>query len=66
MKFFVNNITCSSCSKLITDKISTVIGVSSCLVDIDEGSVIINGDTINKQLMLTILSDLGYPEVIGE
>lgn len=66
MKLFVSNVTCPSCSKLITDKITTVIGVSSCSVDIDEGSVTIEGQAINKQLLLTILSDLGYPEEIGE
>lgn len=62
MEFKVENIKCGGCAKSITDKMDKIIGVTSCEVDIETGTVKIEGGAVNKTLILSELEKLGYPE----
>lgn len=63
MVLYVDNIKCQSCAKSITDKVDKIIGVTNSSVDVEAGSVTIEGASANKVLILKTLTDMGYPEL---
>ena len=62
IEIFVENIKCGGCANSITKKILQQDGVKSVEVDIERGSVQIDGDVSLRDNYAAILRGLGYPE----
>lgn len=58
----VENIKCGGCANTITTKLKQLDAVVDCEVDIENGSVSINGDESLKTDVAALLLKLGYPE----
>ena len=62
IEILVENIKCGGCANSITKKILQQDGVKSVEVDIERGSVQIDGDTSLRNNYAETLRALGYPE----
>ena len=62
IEILVENIKCGGCANSITKKILQQNGVKSVEVDIERGSVQIEGDTALRNSYAEVLRGLGYPE----
>lgn len=59
----VENIKCGGCASTIINKLSDADGVLEVKVDIESGTVTIDGDPAMRDKYAGILSSAGYPEV---
>ena len=62
IEILVENIKCGGCANSIKKKILQQDGVKSVEVDIERGSVQIEGDTDLRESYAEVLLGLGYPE----
>lgn len=63
MEIKVENIKCGGCSNTIARKIESLIGVKNCSVDVENGTVLVEGGSVNKVIIVKALAELGYPEI---
>jgi len=62
IEILVENIKCGGCANSITKKILQQDGVKSVEIDIERGSVQIDGDNALRDSYAETLRGLGYPE----
>lgn len=63
----VANLKCSGCANTITQKIGALNGMKSVVVDPDKDMVTVNyDDSLSKEIILSTLLSLGYPEATAE
>ena len=60
--FKVQNVKCGGCAKAIQDGLGGMAGVDSVEVDIESGTVTVNGDALDRAALSAKLGELGYPE----
>ena len=58
----VANLKCNGCASTIKKELSAITGVSQTEVDIDNDTIQIAYDTIDRQVIIDRLLQLGYPE----
>ena len=58
----VENIKCGGCANSIEKKIRTISGVSDVVVDIENGKVVVSGDSLDRDKVIQELTHMGYPE----
>lgn len=61
-KIIIANLKCSGCAATITKVLSALTGVSEVKVDIDNDSIDINYEQIERKEIIQKLHQLGYPE----
>ena len=59
----VENIKCGGCSSTISNRLNELRSVDSCVVDVEQGLIAINGDVSNRTEVVQLLLKLGYPEL---
>ena len=59
----VENIKCGGCASTIINKLSNLDGVLEVDVDIEAGTVRIDGDSLRREEYAGLLSSIGYPEL---
>lgn len=57
----VENIKCGGCANTITTKLTALDAIDECIVNIEDGTVIISGNIDYKTDIEQLLLDLGYP-----
>ncbi|MES9935201.1 MAG: heavy metal-associated domain-containing protein [Sedimenticola sp.] len=62
MEIAVENIKCGGCANTITTKMKALDGVNNVVVDIEQGTVTIDGDVALRDTYAKALSKMGYPE----
>lgn len=62
MQVEVENIKCGGCSNSIVEKILEIKGVTSVKVDVESGTVYVEGSA-DQEAVTKKLHDIGYPEV---
>lgn len=60
--FEVNNVKCGGCVANIQNGLSAVAGVTGVDVDQASGKVLVEGDSLDRQILSEKLAELGYPE----
>lgn len=60
--FQVLNVKCGGCASNIQNNLSQLEGVSSVEVNIESGTVDVQGESLNRMEISTKLTELGYPE----
>jgi len=58
----VENIKCGGCAGTISKRLNELESVTECNVDVEAGTVTINGDESDKVAVAQLLLKLGYPE----
>lgn len=58
----VENIKCGGCASTIINKLGNADGVLDVDVDLETGTVTIDGDTSRREQYAGILASIGYPE----
>ncbi len=61
-KIIIANLKCSGCASTITKELSALTGVSEVKVDIENDSIDINYEQIERKSIIQKLHQLGYPE----
>ena len=59
----VENIKCGGCANSIEKKIKAVSGVSDVVVDIENGKIVVSGESISREKVIQELTHMGYPEI---
>lgn len=59
----VENIKCGGCANSIKTKIKALEGVNDVTVNVEEGTVSIDGDEADRDNYIAALLKMGYPEV---
>ncbi|MCG6887378.1 MAG: heavy-metal-associated domain-containing protein [Proteobacteria bacterium] len=57
----VQNVKCGGCASSIQDGLRPLPGIDTVQVDVETGTVRIEGDTLNQAGINSRLSELGYP-----
>ncbi len=60
----VGNVKCNSCVANIKTSLADVSGLESVEVDLASGVVSINGESLDRQAIVSKLAELGYPETV--
>ena len=63
MKFTVINVKCGGCAANIEGGLASEPGVSLVSVDVGSGNVEVQGDALNRDVLIEKLAALGYPLV---
>ena len=58
----VENIKCGGCASTISTKLAALDGVQEVTVDVEKGTVTIDGDENHREAVTAMLLQLGYPE----
>ena len=58
----VENIKCVGCANSIEKKIRAISGVIDFVVDIENGRVLVSGESIDRDKVIQELTHMGYPE----
>ena len=58
----VENIKCGGCANTIKTKLEKLDSVETVAVEVEQGMVNIDGDTAQRDSVITLLLKLGYPE----
>lgn len=58
----VANLKCSGCANTISKELNELDGVVRTLVDVEDNSVTVVHEDINRQIIIDRLHELGYPE----
>jgi copper chaperone CopZ len=62
-KITASNISCGACVNAITKKLKQIEGVKTVDVNKDTQLVTVTlNENLNRQSLITVLSDIGYPE----
>ena len=61
-KFSVSNVKCGGCVANIQTGLKKLAGVSAVQVDIGSGSVLVDGNPLDRNQLALTLKQLGYPE----
>lgn len=61
-KIIIANLKCSGCAATITKELGALTGVSEVKVDIENDSIDINYEQIERKSIIQKLHQLGYPE----
>ena len=61
-QFEVNNVKCGGCVANIQNGISALAGVTHVEVEQASGKVLIEGESLDRQMLSAKLAELGYPE----
>ena len=59
--FSVQNVKCGGCAANIKSGLESLNGISAVTVEIESGSVTVSGTNIERDAILSKLSELGYP-----
>ncbi|MFM6947999.1 MAG: heavy-metal-associated domain-containing protein [Aquirufa sp.] len=62
LSILVENIKCGGCVKSIQSELLKIEGVQLAKVNIEEESILIEGDNFSKEAIIKKLSSMGYPE----
>lgn len=60
IKFITEGMSCSNCEARVTKRLSSMPGVSSVVATASDGSVVVNGDNLNRDDLAQAIEDLGY------
>ena len=60
----VANVKCNGCVANIKTGLAEMSGIESVAVDLASGVVSINGDGLEQQVIVSKLTELGYPEIV--
>jgi len=63
MIFAVSNVKCGGCAENIKGGVEGLQGVSQVSVDVDSGEVKVQGDALDRELLVSKLAALGFPVV---
>jgi copper chaperone len=58
----VENIKCGSCEKSIIKGLSSIEGLSNIVIDRDQKMVSVNADESLREVLISKLKSMGYPE----
>jgi copper chaperone len=58
----VENIKCGGCANSIEKKIRALSGVLDVVVDIENGKVVVSGESLDRDKVVQELTHMGYPE----
>lgn len=61
-RFMVQNVKCASCSGSIRKSLGKIPGVTFVRVEIVNGEVVIQGESLSRPQLASTLKSLGYPE----
>ena len=65
IKFITEGMACSKCEARVTERLSSMPGVSSVVATASDGAVVVNGENLNRDELAQAIEDLGY-DVIEE
>ena len=54
IKFITEGMACSKCEARVTDRLSSVVATAS------DGTVVVNGENLNRDKLAQAIEDLGY------
>ncbi len=57
----VQNVKCGGCASNITQGLEEMDGISSVAVEVESGTVTIEGETVERETIISKLDELGYP-----
>lgn len=61
----LKNIKCEGCVNTIKEALHSINNIETVIVNKENGSVNINGLSLNKKTIIDMLASLGYPEKNG-
>ena len=62
-QFSVGNVKCGGCVNTIQDGLKELQGVVNIEVSVDDGTVQVTGENLDRAQLTQKLAELGYPEV---
>jgi copper chaperone CopZ len=65
-KIIISNLKCSGCATTIKTELEKLTGMNSVLVDIENDTVEVNYDQLERNAIINKLQSLGYPEATEE
>ncbi len=60
IKFITEGMACSKCEARVTERLSSMPGVQSVVAKAADGSVVVNGDNLDRDALAQAIEDLGY------
>jgi copper chaperone len=58
--YSVPDVSCAHCQAAITSEVSTITGVESVDVDLDNKTVTVSGDPLDEQAIIAAIDEAGY------
>ena len=65
VRFAVNGMTCDHCVASVRNAIEELPGVQKALVNLDEGSAVVEGEHLDKEAIVAAVAEEGYEATVA-
>ncbi|HET9200112.1 MAG TPA: cation transporter [Dehalococcoidia bacterium] len=65
VRFAVNGMTCDHCVASVRNAIEELPGVQKALVNLDEGSAVVEGESLDKAAIVAAVAEEGYEATVA-